>query len=260
MAGSYPILEFDPDPTAIIDPAMELKGESAPPCGVLCFFGEVVRKVSAEKNATTIMEMRWESGDYPVFEMDHQGRKVAFLHIGVGAPLAVGHLEVMIALGCRKIVACGGAGVLDRTIPPAHLVVPTSAVRDEGTSYHYLEPSREVVPDARAVRAIEATLESHHVPYHSGKTWTTDAPYRETKGKVLRRRKEDCLTVEMEAAALFSVARFRGIQLGQILYGGDDVSGETWDTRDWKSRAPVREKLFWLAVEACLGIEDEENR
>ncbi len=66
------------------------------------------------------------------------------------------------------------------------------------------------------------------------------------------RKAEGCLTVEMEAAAFFAVAQFRGVQFGQLLYGGDDLCGE-WDARDWTTHT-VREKLFWLAADACLML------
>ena len=87
------------------------------------------------------------------------------------------------------------------------------------------------------------------------KTWTTDAIYRETRAKTELRRSEGCLTVEMEAAAFFAVAQFRGVPFGQILYGGDNLDAEEWDRRDWMSRASVRERLVYLAAEACLEIE-----
>ena len=134
-------------------------------------------------------------------------------------------------------------------------IVPTAAVRDEGTSYHYLPPSREVSPSPAAVTAIEATLARRGVAYVAGKTWTTDGFYRETAARIARRRAEGCLTVEMEAAAFFAVAQFRGVTFGQLLYGGDDVSGEAWDSRSWQSRVSIRERLFWLAAEACLQLE-----
>jgi uridine phosphorylase len=144
--------------------------------------------------------------------------------------------------------------VLNREIALGHLVVPSSALRDEGTSYHYLPPSREVDASPEAVRAIQQTLDDAGVPYVTGKTWTTDAIYRETSTKIARRREEGCLTVEMEAAAFFAVAQFRGITFGQILYGGDDMSGDLWDKRDWDIQTSTREKLFWLAAEACLRL------
>ena len=92
------------------------------------------------------------------------------------------------------------------------------------------------------------------VPYVVGKTWTTDAFFRETPAKVALRKGEGCLTVEMEAAAFFAVAQFRGVPFGQILYGGDDVSGDDWDHRGWTSHPTLRERLFWLAAEACLTL------
>ena len=72
-----------------------------------------------------------------------------------------------------------------------HVIVPTAAIRDEGTSYHYLPPGREVEPTREAVDAIVATLERHHVPHVTGKTWTTDGLYRETRGKIERRVARD---------------------------------------------------------------------
>jgi uridine phosphorylase len=177
------------------------------------------------------------------------------MHPGVGAPLAGGFTDELIALGCRAFVACGGAGTLVRDMVVGHVVVPVSAVRDEGTSYHYLPPSREVEASPEAVAAIEATLKRHSIPFVLGKTWTTDGFYRETAARVVRRRAEGCLTVEMEAAAFFAVGRFRGAPVGQLLYCGDDLSGEVWDGRDWRDRGSIREQLFWLAAEACLRLE-----
>jgi uridine phosphorylase len=142
--------------------------------------------------------------------------------------------------------------VLDGAIGLGHVVVPATAVRDEGTSYHYLPPSREVAASPAAVQAIEQALQKHHVPYVVGKTWTTDAIYRETPTRIARRRAEGCHVVEMEAAAFFAVAQFRGVRFGQLLYGGDDLTGDSWDGRNWQKESGTRARLFQLAVEACL--------
>ena len=107
------------------------------------------------------------------------------------------------------------------------------------------------------VNALVAALDRRQVPHRVGKTWTTDAPYRETAAKIAKRKEEGCITVEMEAAAMMAVAQFRGVVLGQVLYGGDDLSGNEWDNRSWQSRAEIRENLFWLSAEACLGIDEE---
>ena len=252
MVAEYPILEFDPAHIAAIEPARCIAREDVPQHCVVCFFKEVIDGLCASGRARNIHDMRSEMGTHPLYELAVDGRRLAFFHPGVGAPLAAGLLEETIALGCRKFVACGGAGVLDREIAVGRVIVPIAAVRDEGTSYHYLPPGREVEPDANAVAAIEQVLRAKQVPYARGKTWTTDAFYRETPDKVQRRKLEGCLCVEMEAAAFFAVARFRGVAFGQILYGGDDVSGEDWDCRRWETRRTVREELFWHATEACL--------
>lgn len=254
MSYDIPLIEFDPTPEALIEPGRLIKQRDAPAHCVLCFFREVIDRVVREHGAREVYVLKSEIGDYALYEIDHQGQRLGICQAGVGAPLAAGFLEELIAVGCRNFIVCGGSGVLDRAIAVGHLLVPTVAVRDEGTSYHYLPPSREVQADPKGVAVIERTLQRAGVEYLLCKTWTTDAFYRETAARIQRRKAEGCLAVEMEAAALFAVAQFRRVTLGQILYGGDDVSGSAWDSRSWQQRAPVRERLFWLAAEACLEL------
>ncbi len=254
MQNIYPILEFDPAPEAVIEPSKIIKPIDAPEHCVLCFFQEVIARVRDERNARVIASPKWEDAAHPIYEIEMGGQRLAFAHPGVGGPMAAGILEETVALGCRKFIACGGAGVLNKEIAVGHIIVPSAAVRDEGTSYHYLPPSREVCASPEGIAAIEHVLRQHGVPYRVGKTWTTDAAYRETAGKVALRKSEGCLTVEMEAASFFAVARFRRVTFAQMLYGGDDVSGGEWDSRGWTSRAEVRYNLFWLAAEVCLRL------
>jgi uridine phosphorylase len=251
---SLPILEFDPTREAVIEPAHYVRAIDAPEHCVITFFQEVVEKVVAEHKARIIATFPWEDGPHHVYEIEHNGRRLAFMHPDVGAPVSAALLEDVIALGCRSFIVCGGCGVIEKGIAVGHLIVVSAAVRDEGTSFHYQPSGRELQADPRGVAALEAVLKAQGLPYLVGKTWTTDAPYRETRDKVDLRRSEGCLTVEMEASALMAVAQFRNVVLGQVLYGGDDLSGEEWDHRDWRSRADVRENLFWLAAEACLSL------
>ena len=227
---TYPILEFDASPSAIIEPGKVIKvRDNMPPRVVFCFFQKAIEAACGMEKAPILMHLGSEIGSNPVYLLEHGGQTIAVIHPGVGAPLAAAVLEEAIALGGRKFIAVGGAGVLDSKIDLGHVIVPTAAIRDEGTSYHYLPPSREVTPNNEAVQAIVSALTHHNVPHDLGKTWTTDAVYRETPEKVKKRRSEGAITVEMEAAAFFAVAQFRGVQFGQMLYGGDDVGGETWD-------------------------------
>jgi uridine phosphorylase len=254
MINEFPILEFDPSKNAVIEPWKVVKNIGIPESVVLCFFNDVITELHNKGVLAKITEIRSEAGILPVYEMNYNGSKVVIVQPGVGAPFATGVMEEIIALGGRKFIACGGAGVLDRSIVVGHVVVPCSAVRDEGTSYHYLEPSREVQLEEKSVNVIIEVLNRHKVSYLKGKTWTTDAFYRETHNRVKRRKEEGCLTVEMECSAFAAVAKFRGVSFAQLLYGGDDVSCEEWDNREWHTRTEIRERLIYLAVEASLKL------
>jgi len=116
--GAYPILEFDPDPSALIEPSVHLcapaPGEVRVPArAVMCFFGDVVRRIAREREAEKVAELYSEHGVHPIFELTHRGEQVAFFQPGVGAPLAALFMEEAIDYGCRAFVACGGAGALD---------------------------------------------------------------------------------------------------------------------------------------------------
>jgi uridine phosphorylase len=254
--ASAPILEFDPESEAMIEPSRVFPKRDVPEHCVICFFKEVLDKIIAERNAKVVAANVWEDGEHRLYEIEHLGRRLAFIHPGVGGPMAAGILEDVLAHGCRKFIVCGGCGVLEKGLAVGHLIVVSSAVRDEGTSYHYQPPGRELKASPAAIAALEATLKARGLPFLTGKTWTTDAPYRETAAKVALRRSEGCLTVEMEAASFMAVAQFRNATLGQILYGGDDLSGEKWSDRGWVSRPEIRESLFWLAADACLSLRD----
>jgi uridine phosphorylase len=257
VEANYPILEFDNDEHAVIEPHMIRERLDVPLAAVPCFFSDVIQTVCVESGAKVLTKLEAAHGPHPVFEIEWERHPIAVYHPGVGAPLAAAFLEEIIETGCRIFVAVGGAGGLVPDLTVGHVVVPTAAVRDEGTSYHYLPAGREVDPTPRAVAAIEKVLQGRQVPFVTGKVWTTDAPYRETRGKVERRVADGCLAVDMEAAALFAVARFRGAQIGQILAAADDLSQEQWDDRGFIPDTSVRERLFWLAVEAAVALARE---
>ena len=260
-ADEAPILEFDPSRDAIIEPVQVPyikdgagRQREMPGRVVLCFFQEVIAKAVAEYGARRLTTLQSEIGPNDVYVLEHDGVDVALAHPGVGAPLAAGFLEELIALGGRVFIAVGGAGALVPDLTLGHAIVPTAAIRDEGTSYHYLPASREVAPTPRVLDAILMTLAERDVPFVAGKTWTTDAVFRETRAKAARRVAEGCISVEMEAAACFAVAQFRGVAFGQLLYAGDDLSGEVWDDRGWVGHATGREALFRLAVDAITRL------
>ncbi len=256
--SDLPLLEFDPDREALIAPAASTRGsaagEAVPQAAVACFFQDVIRAECVATGATVIATLTAEHGEHPVFVVERAGRRVCVFHPGVGAPLAAGFLEEVLSLGVRSVVACGGAGVIQPGFDRAQVVLVSSAVRDEGTSFHYLPPSREVATAPLSLARVGAMLARRGVPFIVGKTWTTDAIYRETRGRIARRLAEGCVTVEMEAAAFLAVAAFRGARFVQFLYAGDDVSGERWDSMREQTDPSVRRRLFNIALDAALEL------
>jgi uridine phosphorylase len=253
MDDFSPLLEFDPGPGAILEPhAPHLEGGPAPL--VFCFFREVLNRLVRKQQLRKVGRLASEIGPNPVYELLDGGPRLLVTHPGVGAPLAASFLEELISAGVTRFIACGGCGVIDRDIAAGHVIILTAAVRDEGTSYHYLPASREVAAAPAAVTALEDTLRRREIPYRLGKTWTTDGLYRETIERRVRRRKDGCSVVEMEAAAFFAVAQVRRVTFGQVVYGGDLVVPEGWDKRAWHERVNDRELLFWLAVEAARAL------
>lgn len=250
----YPILELDPARRAVIEPSEVYKSLPISANCVICFYKDVVENIAASHGAKVVFEDKGVCGINPIYQFEHDGKSVVFFQPLVGAPIAAAYLELAIALGCRKFIVCGGAGVLDSDIPVGGFIIPNAAVRDEGLSYHYIAPSRVITAHPKAVKAIARTLDAHGAPYRIAKVWTTDAFFRETKAKISLRKREGCLAVEMEAAAMFAVAQYRRVKLGYILFGGDDVSGTDWDQRPDEPRRPITEKQFWLSVEACLRL------
>jgi uridine phosphorylase len=247
------LAEFDAERTALIEPSMVVSPRDIPRPAVMCFFSEVIEGIARRGDARQVAELRGAHGVHPIWEIAVNGERLAVFHPGVGAPLAAMFMEEAIGTGCAAFCACGGAGAVQPDLALGHVVIPDSALRDEGTSFHYLAPTRSVEADPRGVRIAVEVLEDLGLPYVVGRTWTTDAPYRETRAKIARRAADGCLTVEMEAAALFAVARFRNVRFAQLLYAGDSVAGDQWDPRGWP-HADVREPLFWAAAEIALRL------
>jgi len=257
---SHPILEHPGDEPALIEPAALYARQKriAPRC-VLCFFGEVLEASRVRGELTQVTSLPGEGEPIAVYRHGSGNEAVTVAWPGIGAPFAVSTLEELIGLGGQAFVCVGGAGVLDGTIPVGQVMIPTAALRDEGTSYHYQKRGRCSRPHGDALRAMREACRERRIRPISVKTWTTDGVFRETPEKIRLRQAEGCRAVEMEAAAFFAVARFRKAILGQLLYAGDDVSGERWRHRRWTQQTAVRAELFELALDAVRLIEVEPD-
>jgi len=152
---------------------------------------------------------------------------VALFKSDVGAPASSMALEVLIASGVRRILMLGLAGSLSHSCPVGSFVVPTWGVREEGTSYHYLPSSTVPKPSARFLREVKTALSDLEPRF--GGVWSTDAPYRETVGKVNEYAAKGVLAVDMETTAMMAVAMRRKAEFAAVLTISDTLYGDEWD-------------------------------
>ena len=165
-------------------------------------------------------------GLYSLDETD--GKVIVAGNFGIGAPAAVTILEEFIAFGIKRFISIGTAGTLQKKIKVGDLMVCEKAIRDEGTSYHYIKPSKYAYPSKKLTGEIIDALEILDQKYFAGVTWTIDAPYRETIAEIKQYQKEGVATVEMEASALFAVAEYRHVQLAAMLTVSDSLAELEW--------------------------------
>lgn len=247
IKSKYPICEYDTSRNPIIKPTDFLEKTLPSKC-VITFFRKELNQLVVDKNLPVIGHLHSEILDIPIYEYNISKEKICITMPFSTAPGAAGTIEELHAMGCNKFIICGGAGSVKKDSKVGEIIVPVAAVRDEGTSYHYIEPSREVECHKATADFIISGLERLGIPYTVGKTWTTDAMYRETPEMIELRRKEGCITVEMETAAFFAVSKYYDIPLAQLLYAGDDVSGEKWDNRNWDKQKNVRANMIFTAI------------
>ncbi|MCM1047419.1 MAG: nucleoside phosphorylase [Clostridiales bacterium] len=247
ITNSYPVCEYDTSRNPIIKPT-DFLTKTLPSKCVITFFRKELNQLVDDKKLPVIAYLHSEVLDIPIYEYTAATKRICITMPFSTAPGAAGTIEELHAMGCNEFIICGGAGSITKDSKVGEIIVPIAAVRDEGTSYHYLEPSREVECHKETADFVISGLEKLGIPYITGKTWTTDAMYRETPEMIERRRNEGCITVEMETAAFFAVSKYYNIPLAQLLYAGDDVSGEKWDARNWNKQKSVRSNMILTAI------------
>ncbi len=218
------------DSEAIISPADSVAyhgqgGDSFPSAVVLCYSPDLLDHLTDTYGG----EQLWTDavGLYGFAETDFDVGVLG--DFGFGAPVTAHMMEELIARGTEAFLIAGIAGCLDHEVGMGDVLVPSKALRDEGTSHHYAPTERFAHPAADLTTALVDHLETADRTYHVGPTWTTDALFRETRAEVERYADEGILTVEMEAAAAFTVAEHRGVDAGAAFVASDYLGPEEWD-------------------------------
>ena len=148
----------------------------------------ILDKLVSRFNGEEILQSSNANGKLPIYKICYDGEDLVLFLSRVGAPACVVQYEEVFAMGLEKLVVFGTCGVLDKSIEDLAIIIPNSAIRDEGTSYHYLKSSREITVNSKYKEEFIKLLKEHNYSYIIGKTWTTDAPYRETKNKISKRK------------------------------------------------------------------------
>ncbi len=220
---------FDNKSEAIINPRRKGNAVKVDAC-IITFSYIIMDYILKNFECEKIVELNCVSGKCPIYLLTYKGKKLAVYKTSVGAPLTVGLIEEANAeLICDKYILFGGAGCLDKEIARGKIMVPTEAYRDEGTSYHYKEASDYLT--IRNSSVVAEFMEKSSIPYILGKTWTTDAFYRETRNNFQKRKNEGCVSVEMESAGVQAMCDFRGIDFYTFFTSGDLLDAPQWDER-----------------------------
>lgn len=233
MSDQIPILEFDENPTAIIEPSMWHKRiEGLPTAAVMTWMTDAHKRLISENPSRVVHKFTAESADIDIHQVELDEGPVVAALAHVGAPVAGALFETLVAIGCSTVIAAGSSGGLVAEHPPGTVVVPDAAIRDEGVSYHYAPPARLAHPDARLQAALRQTFADEGIAAVTGDVWTTDAFFRETPAKVAARVAEGAIAVDMEVSALATIAAFRGVRHGHAVYMADTLHGDEWDPTD----------------------------
>ncbi len=220
-------------PQGLMDDVRRLRqipADASPPLCILEFDGDLTDWLVEQGLALPFSS--WACFHTTMFALELDGLVCGIIPRTIGGPYAVLIAEQLHASGARLIIGLTSAGRVAPDLALPGLVVATSAIRDEGTSYHYLPPAREVGCPAKITRAIERELCGTGLAVRSGPVWTTDAPYRETSGQLQQRAREGVLAVEMQAASLFAFGEARQAKVALVarVSNAVDHEGAQFDT------------------------------
>ena len=189
-------------------------------------------------------------GTNPLGEWYIWNGKVLIWHLTIGAPPAASAMEMLRAFGIKSVVAWGSAGAIDPEFDSSQILVVDRAIRDEGTGYHYLPPSVYIDLDKKLASRLHNFIMDKGIKAVKGTIWTTDAYFRETRGRIAKRISQGALAVDMECSALACVAKVLGLNFCQFVYFSDIVKQDDWARSGTEAdRTAIRTKLLGLALE-----------
>ena len=214
---------------------------------LFCFDASIYRKLKKIFGGSTFSGLTGE-----LYLMENQICLAG--EFGIGCPATIAFFEELAACGIKRFVGVGSAGALHNIIKPEDVVICSGAFSAEGTSAHYPGHKFLSKPSLDLVTQIALWFKGRHIPFVKGKSWTTDAPYRETKQNLEYFLTLGADVIEMESSAMFNVARFRKIAIANVFVVGDSISDGKWKP-DFKS-PDVKKKSLLVAKEIVMFLSD----
>ena len=247
--------EFENVP-AVIEPTDRSLLSSGEICDtiILSFNGEILKRVKQIDGVYEGGYLTNLNGKFSWYIYEVDGLKLAVAMATIGAPMVVGFLEELKARGFNNFIVLGSCGVLDQSIQADKIIIPSSALRDEGTSYHYAPASDEIAYERSLLLTMEKALDKAGIEHIRTKSGTTDAFYRETAAKVKRRLAAGARVVDMEASAIMAWAQYRQAKVYQFFYTADYVDHHN---HEWDARREDRKADAMTFFEIALVIAQE---
>jgi len=247
------MIKFDPDKNALFNPPnLNLVGN--PTKALMIFDDEIWEDYVKKQDNIEVFSAKNSKGRvFNDFLMYKYGLENILLVSPAseagGSAMSAVDMELLIASGINKMVSFGTCGAMDKKIAKNTIIIPNSAFREEGVSYHYLPPNDEIAQNDNSISVMNQLFSKHNIPFMNGKVWTTDAVYRETVGKFQTMKNNGCIAVDMELASLIAVAQFRNINFAGFLITDDNIDGHNSQANE---RDPA--KLFQIALEIVSMI------
>ena len=218
-------------------------------------FNDIVEKFST-------MEVGYISGanlERNVYIIKYKEAMLTLFMAGVSSAWICADMEELHAQGVEKFIIFGNCGVLDSNIEDCSIIIPTLAYREEGTSYHYIEESDTIDMNPKYIDEFIEVLNEYNFDYVKGPTWTTDAFYRETVGKIKKYKELGVKTVEMEGATIAAVCKYLNIDYFTFYYAGDNLDSVEWDERSLYGLSNIDKKkeVTILALELARRLNKD---
>ncbi|MCR8969347.1 nucleoside phosphorylase [Facklamia sp. 7083-14-GEN3] len=250
-----PLHEFDSNSKAIINPEdLNEQIENFPKTVVSCFARSTFQRMINNYPNEIIAITSTAHGEIPIYRLQVEDKELAAFNSQVGSPACVAVLEDLWAMGMERLILFGTCGVLDDRIEDVSIIIPNQAIRDEGTSFHYLKPSYEMEVNQTSLASFQNYLNQKNISSYVGKVWTTDAIYRETIDRYRKRKEQGGIGVDMECSAVAAWAQFRSVEVCHFFYAADHLNEEVWDSRSLANDAALDSKdlIAQIAVDFAL--------